>query len=514
MSTTAQGITRPLDRYTRIGELGDALHGVLKKGIAIVVLIIVVLVARMFFSEAIGWLALLWIGVGTCVALITWRRGGIGLPLLPILAIQHFAVYGIPLINGNETLAGYDTTLIDRAGMEVLILLVACSTAWRMGMEFFRPSKPTALTLRVFTGDSNRALNRVGVALITLSAGYELVRLLGLIDEVMAALPSGTSSIAVAIVNAAGRSGYFLVAMFVAGGGASASTRAIFWCVLTAHLILLSSSILLSSVINIVGAVVIGLFWGSGRLPKSFIIVCATSLAFLNMGKFEMRERYWGAEGQIGKHTGIGGFPAFFSEWAGYSLEKFSGGAGEEETSTRAKRQTMLARMDNLQNLLFVSDRVTNGNSPVLMGETYAIIPPLLIPRILWPEKPRTHEGQIRLNVHFGRQLREDSFTTYIAWGLLPEAYGNFGPFWGACLLGVALGLIFAGLENLTVNKPLLSMEGMVTFVLLIGIAASFEMVASVLITSLFQAVLTVIMACAPFVDSTTLVRPEDDEIG
>jgi hypothetical protein len=118
------------------------------------------------------------------------------------------------------------------------------------------------------------------------------------------------------------------------------------------------------------------------------------------------------------------------------------------------------------------------------------------------------------LNVHFGRQSRADSFTTYIAWGLLPEAYGNFGSTWGAVILGVVLGGLFAWLENLTASKPLLSLEGMVTFALFIGLASSFEMVSSVLITSLFQSVVTIALACFPFVQRMTVIRPEEEPAG
>lgn len=505
---SASGLTR-LDRFTRIGELGDALHRVLKNGIPVIGVLILLLVARMVVMGAPGWLGLLWLGAGTCVALVVWQGSGIGLPLLPLIAIQHFFVYGMPLINGNETIAGYPEALIDRAGMEVLIFLGVASAAWRLGMALFRPAKPTAFALRIFDTEDTRPLSRIGMALIGLSFGYELLNVTGTLDTVMAILPSGAGSIVASMVNAAGMAGYFLVAMFVSGDQAKRPTRTLFWSVLTAHLVLLTSSILLSSVINIVGALSIGLFWGSGRLPRTFLILCAGALGFLNPGKFEMRDRYWNAAGYMNTSRDVTTLPAFFAEWSGYSWKKLT---GDDDGTEPQGKHTALARMDNMQNLLFVANSVTHLKTPVLEGETYAIIPPLLIPRVLWPEKPRTHEGQVLLNVHYGRQSRQDSLITYIAWGLLPEAYGNFGPIWGAAILGIALGLAFAGIENLTAQKPLLSMEGMVTLVVLIGIASSFEMVASVLITSMFQGVLTVIMACIPFVHSVTLVRPDPDE--
>ena len=133
----------------------------------------------------------------------------------------------------------------------------------------------------------------------------------------------------------------------------------------------------------------------------------------------------------------------------------------------------------------------------------------MLIPRIFWPEKPRTHEGQILLNVHFGRQELDSTFQTYIAWGLLAEAYGNFGAILGNLVLGVFLGICCAWLENFTARKLLLSLEGFISFTLLLGIMGSFEMVASVLVTSTFQSVMVLAAASIPFVERTSLRRPE-----
>lgn len=513
MNSTPARTSVRLDRYTRIGELGDSLHLLLRNGIVVIAIIVILLVLKLFFQSSPGWLSLLCVGTGVCVSLVAWQSCGVGLPMLPLIAIQHFAVYGMPIVNRNTFVTSYPESLIDKAGMEVLIMLVTCSAAWLFGMQIFRPGKPVAHALHVFATHGNSVMNRIGIALIGIAAGYELLKSLNVIGTVMSVLPDGAQSIVVAIIIAAGMSGYFLVAMFVASGEARSTTRTLFWIILTGHLVLLTSSILLSSVINIVGAVVIGLFWGSGKTPRIFLLICTVALSFLNIGKFDMRERYWGPEGQISSNVTITALPKYYMEWIGYSSDRLFGNSDLAGDQGGDKAQTMLIRMDNMQNLLYVVNSVSNDRTPLLEGETYAIIPPLLIPRIFWPEKPRTHEGQVMLNVHFGRQSRADSFNTYVAWGLLPEAYGNFGAFWGAVFLGCILGLFSAWLENATVAKPLLSMEGMVTFALFIGIASSFEMVSSVLITSLFQSVTIIAMSCLPFVQKMTVIRPEEPEL-
>jgi hypothetical protein len=100
---------------------------------------------------------------------------------------------------------------------------------------------------------------------------------------------------------------------------------------------------------------------------------------------------------------------------------------------------------------------------------------------------------------------------TYIAWGLLPEAYGNFGPIAGSLALGIFLGVAFAWIENLTARKLVVSTEGFLALCLLLSLMNSFEMVASVFVTSTFQSMVIVIAASYPFVHRM-VTRPTESE--
>jgi hypothetical protein len=140
----------------------------------------------------------------------------------------------------------------------------------------------------------------------------------------------------------------------------------------------------------------------------------------------------------------------------------------------------------------------------LIHGATYALVPPLLIPRILWSGKPRSHVAQEILNVHFGRQDQISTYSTYVAWGLLPEAYGNFGPIAGALSLGCVLGGIFAWVEAYTANKLISSLEGLLAFALMVAMANSYEMVSTVLVTSTVDSLLPIGLALLPFVHRTT----------
>jgi hypothetical protein len=258
--------------------------------------------------------------------------------------------------------------------------------------------------------------------------------------------------------------------------------------------------------------------WSSGRLPWRFFLLVTAILAFLNAGKFEMRERYWFNEDSP-SNLSLADAPRTYLEWSEASINMLTGSNLQTPSALIPRKQSeeesggqrLISRINNLQNLLYVMDATTTLHISPLGGDTYTIIPKLLIPRILWPEKPRTHEGQVMLNVHFGRQDENASQRAYIAWGLLAEAYGNFGAFIGSVVLGAVLGFFCAWVENLTARKLVLSLEGFLSFSLFVGVANSFEMVASVLVTSVFQSFIPIFLACWPFVERQSSKRPAFD---
>lgn len=504
-----------LNRHTQIADLGSVVHRLVRRGLGVFFTLLVLGLAVLFFSGNPGWAGLLWMGVGTLIAFAVWQGKAIGLPLVPLFALQHFVTYGTPIIARNDTLDPYPPSFLTHAGIEICIFLVALAGAWRLGMEFFRPGTTYAYALKLFDNDSSQSRVRAGLFLVLATTAYNILNSLQLVAQVMDMLPGGTYPLVTALVKATTMAGYFLLAMLVGSRDTSPTVTAIFWVTLATNALIVASSFLLSAATNLFAAVIIGLFWGSGRIPWRFLTVIAVLLSFLHLGKFDMRDRYWAAEeDRDDKVTTLLDLPAHYAEWMHASYRNLTGAGAPPVTFGRQEDDTdsMLDRVNNLQNLLFAIDAVDTKKIPTLDGATYTLIPPLLIPRVLWPDKPRAHEGQALLNVHFGRQTLSATFKTYIAWGLLPEAYGNFGRIWGSVILGGVLGLIFAWIENATARKPLLSLEGLVTFAFFTGLAVSFEMVASVLITSLFQTLVIITMACLPFVQRMRVERPDEEQ--
>lgn len=509
MSPTSAG---QLDRNTPIADLGIVVHNLLRRGIGMFAMLLVAATLYLFLKDNAHWPGLLWMGGGTLIAFRVWQGKGIGLPLLPLLAIQHFVTYGTPILGNNETLDIYPAGLITRAGIEVCVFLITLAAAWRLGMEFFHPRTARAHVLKAFSTNSSQTRIRAGLILVLVTTSYNLLDSMQLIWPILNMLPRGSYSLISAGVKTTSMAGYFLLGMLVGSHEATARAKSVFWITFAFNALVMASGFLLSSVTSMVAAAIVGLFWGSGRMPWKFLAIMAACLSFLHLGKFDMRERYWVDAEEEAQAATFASMPGRYAEWAEASYRNLIGSDSTKNALAPDKDQdSMLDRVNNLQNLLFAINAVDIKKIPTLDGSTYTLIPSLLIPRVFWPGKPRAHEGQVQLNVHFGRQSLDATFKTYIAWGLLPEAYGNFGRFWGAILLGAALGIICAWLENATARKPLLSLEGLVSLSVFLGLAVSFEMVSSVLVTSLFQSVIITTIACAPFVQRAFVTRPEEE---
>ena len=77
--------------------------------------------------------------------------------------------------------------------------------------------------------------------------------------------------------------------------------------------------------------------------------------------------------------------------------------------------------------MLLLVQRKTPSEVPFFNGKSYEFIPRLLLPRFVDDQKGGPHAANIMLTVNYGLQTMEQTQTTSIGWGLVPEAYANFG---------------------------------------------------------------------------------------
>ncbi|QYM80478.1 hypothetical protein K0B96_07690 [Horticoccus luteus] len=501
------------DRYLQIGDIARTLSSGLRRSLLVMGAVLAALFVFVYFSNQPGALGFGYIAAGSWLALSIWRSKALGLPLMPLFVVQNLVAFGLPIISAHEVVFKYPETYLTQAGLEVFIFSLAMAIAWRLGMEMFRLPAPICYALQGFEKRGMAKISRLGFWLVAGGTAYQLLQAANLTDWLFNLLPTGSGSILNTVLAAVSMCGFFLLGILVGARELGSVQVGMFWVLLTLNCLLAAATFLLSSAGITLGSVFIGLLWSSGRIPWRFTLVVVAALSFFNLGKFEMRGRYWFSEDERPSLT-LADMPRTYVEWTEASTDLLIGNPVQSANRKSSKDedsgggQRLINRINNLQNLLFVMDATETLHVSTLGGVTYAIIPKLLIPRILWPEKPRTHEGQVMLNVHFGRQDVNASFSTYIAWGLLAEAYGNFGAYFGSLFLGIGLGVFCAWVEKFTAQKLVLSLEGFLSFSLFAGVANSFEMVASVLITSVFQSFVPVFLACWPFVERKTVKRP------
>jgi len=505
--------TTTFDRYMTLGDLAQGMKQTVKRALLPLAVILMLAAGGLWYAKSPGTLAFALMAGGTWMSLAIWSDRALGLPMLPIFVLQHLMTYALPILVGHDVLEQYPESQLVQAGVEVLVFCLCTSVAWWMCMQTMRPASAWSYALQGFEREGMARIQRIGMTLVGAATLYQVLEAADLLHTILSLLPGGSYSVVYAVVSAVGTCGFFLVAMVIGARNTHPSIRTYLWVMFAIYCMVSAANFLLSAASIIVGAVFIGLLWSSGRVPWRYLTTVLLILSFLNLGKFVMRERYWDVNDDGGGvHISLVDMPATYAEWMEASFDIMMGKelSGNRSNRTEKKKgQNLFERVNNLQNLLFVIDSMDNGRTPPLYGATYTIIPPLLVPRFLWPDKPRAHEGQVKLNVHFGRQDLGSTYKTYVAWGLLAEAYGNFGPYIGAVVLGAFLGIFCAWLENFTTRKLMLSLEGFICFTVFLGFVGSYEMVASVLVTSVFQAVTTIVMACAPFVERQLIVRPD-----
>ena len=445
------------------------------------------------------------VAVGALAPIGLWiYKVGRTLPLVAVLASQDLLWYGLPLLVGHDELRKYSDSDLNGAAVSLAIYFAALSAGYWLAVRRRRPTPGAPLVIDVFSRGGRRRVVFVALSALALCAVAEAGLLLGWFTPILERLPQGSMNV-IQTCLAAAICGTTLFLAHEAGRGALRGPAAWLFGLLWAAVFFVQiASILLSSTVATAGALVFGLYLGSGKVPWKTIAAVGLTLAFFNLSKFEMRGRYWDwGEGKV--ELRAADLPGYFAEWSGRSVDLLTGGGGAPtpgwgSAAPEPEGQSLLERVSNIQMLLYVRERLDRGGYQPLNGETYAVVWQAVVPRVLWEEKPRSHIGQEILNVHFGMQTREQTFKTYIAWGLLPEAVGNFGGLLGPAAIGLFLGLCGGWVEARTGPLPLFSPWAVLAGFLILSVVAASGMVMSVWASSLFQMGAVLLASLAPFV--------------
>lgn len=485
------------------GELSRVMQPLIHRYFVILSSVLALVTIWISMSDRIGGLGLALIAAGSLYPCFLWvKQKKPGLPITSLMGLQSLIIYGMPIMIQNESLEDFQPERITQAALQVFVFGAALGLGWQFTIKQIRPRLP--FRFREFTflqrGDNNR-LVLIGLYMLGLSTLFLIGNMAGLLGI----LVGGTYPIVRAVADALGLGGGLISAYLIAVGISKSWQIGVFWALYAVHTFMNISNYTLFPATGMMMAVALGLFMGNGRLPAVFLVTLVSILSVLNLAKFDMRRQYWTKDTAFAFQS-ISDLPGRYVEWVELGLDRINFGNSDEGGSDN-EGQRLSSRVNSLAIILRAQEAVLDDNIPLLNGETYAIIPPLFIPRFLWPDKPRTHEGMVILNIHFGQQTREESLTTYISWGLLPEAYANFGSILGPLIIGIILGITLGWVECWSRIFPLACMQTLIVLTFTINCASSFESVSSVWLTSVFQMIVALTLGMWFFSESKKLDR-------
>ena len=398
-----------------------------------------------------------------------------GLPLFPLLAFNYLFTHSFPLVYGHIKVQSYSASEHFLASLTVASFLVVATFAWlsyvkkvpnkNFYIKEFAKSQvfPFFITALIF-----RIVYQVGFM-----SGFLWLIIPNSLVSVLRALTGSTSLLGIVTIS------------YLLGKNLLKKNQAwLFLSIMVVLLFVTGASLYLNTfgLYILVGCV--GWMLGSKKIPWRVLLVSALLLSFLNIGKGDTRHYYWTV-----RNSGI--YPSeyiqVYQDWINNSLERMgrSENSVEIEYKTKNNSKGSLLHRSSVIHMLLKVQAETGKEIPYLQGKTYSLIPQLLVPRFLNPNKIRGGEANHLLSVHYGLQTYRQTITTSIGWGLLQEAYANFG--WLGCLgLGMFLGNLYGWITRWSMNTSTLSFRFLVALLFMM-LAIHGEITMGIFVAVIFQ---------------------------
>lgn len=391
-----------------------------------------------------------------------------GLPIFPLFAITFVWTYGLPLISKTPAIVQYSVSSQWIASLTTASFLLMGTVVW---FQFVKVAPPAPRSYRAL-GD--RQGDQFFLWSLAISVFFNMANAGGWL-----ALNPDVFVIVRNVVIALTALGGFVLSYRLGTQALSKQQAGLLILLMGAFMVTSAVSLLLVGAATVFLSAVAAFIIGRKKVPVVTILLVCLCLAFLQPGKADLRGKYWFSSAS-NPYVQPWDYPALFVEWADASLQYFS----KQDSSTVQTRQSFAERASVIQMLLLAQTK-SPAQVPYLHGETYKILPQLIVPRLLNPRKIRSHEGTYILSVHYGLQTYTDTARTTLGWGLLAESYANFG------LLGCAgLAVIVASILGLStrwsIGAPILSGRSMLT-VLMLTFAIQTEWTAGVYVAAFFQ---------------------------
>jgi len=377
------------------------------------------------------------------------RLGRPGVPVLPAMAALCVLYYAIPILRGREDLAEYSAEEILVAAVTVALYLGVASLASFMLLRSARRGQASRVGL--LSDSQMRTVIYLGLGGGTLFLAGAQAGTLGWLGTFFGL--TRTIALTVLVV------GCYLLG--VARGRGLLRGRD--WLLASGTLalaILISwSSLFLVGGMTFLLAAAVGYVTTRGRIPWVLAGLALVVVSILHAGKEEMRNRYWQVGSNTGGSAGILELPGLVKEWFEVGLEVYGSPSMGRSALDRA----------SLLQILLRAQRLTPDVIGFLRGETYMLLPRVLVPRFLNPTKPKSQIGMDMLNIRYGLLTMEGTEKTAVGWGLIAEAYANFG-FAGVAGIALLVGLACGWAGRWSAGGTTISLPTLMAIALMIGL--------------------------------------------
>ena len=405
-----------------------------------------------------------------------------GLPLWPVFVAMNGLTASLPMLQAPDTLDAYTPAEIITGGMTYAGFVVLGTAIW-LGLTSFVPKPPETLLMI-----SRRRSTAILFGFVASGIAYYVNQYLWIIP-----LPGNTSQIVRGVTISLNTMGIFVLAFYM---GRGLLTKAQGWWLVA--LITLSAAVMAAGLIMATAAVPVamgflGYTLGSGRMPWKALAVTFVVVSILHPGKFAMREAYWRGSGDAIAGVHPLNLPSYYWQWASLGLQELGGVTGVVTGTTKESEVTSVFERAGTMHMLLRVQRMSPTEVPFLNGITYQNIPMLLVPRFVYSEKGVAHAANIMLTVNYGLQsLEVATGGTSIMWGLVTEAYANFG-YLGVAALAFFLAVFYGLFSRITIGVPMTSLR-FVVGLLIMGAAVKADTMA-LFVTQQFQAIVGVTVA-------------------
>jgi hypothetical protein len=442
-----------------------------------------------------GFLCATLVSAAALLPTMLWLNGYVkGIPCFPLFAGLHIFYFGTPFAIFHPAVETYSDTEKLTAATTVVIYLLLATAVWALvGRRRGSPGK-TCLALDPKSNVRRYLLLLFVGTLFNINSVWGAVDIPGEIVALMRPFLLGLSVISI-----------FLMSYNFGAKTLTSWQKAIFLALFVSFSLTQAIGLLLISMYTCLASGLAGYWLSSRRIPKLALAIVCLLLVVMQAGKYEMRRVYLEdgyftlSPTQYGK---------FFGNWLSYGVDSLVGksdGGNLGSLPGDTENIGLLTRA-SLAHMLLLVQTSTPAPIPYFGGESYVGIPELLLPRFLFPDKGTIFEPMLRLSAHFG-VLAIDADNVSIAWGLLPEAYGNFG-YGGALGLAVVIGIFFGLFARVSTDYSVFSVRSIASIMLLTCIFG-FESHAAAAVSTIFQSMVAVVVASILFARKSVNVGSE-----